>query len=542
MARSAKTKTTESAQALVALLRSDAVEKQIAATIVIGELGIRDAGAVDGLLALVDSGLGPLQRHALEALTRLQASGVLEKALPLLAARDENVRAAALGAVVAAGEAAVPAVRARLANADGEERRALEAALARLGGKDAFSALLQSLDADGANPDASRAAILAVRQRIKDAGARERQGYVGQVVKYLGAKKTRASVTATAGALKILGFLEDGGSVNLLLTLAGDKKQADAVREEAVIALRFASREKTAAQAKVATALLAIAETAPGAVARAALYTLAGIALPPPLVARLQKLAAHPEGERARLAIERLARTETPAAADALGKILLGTGERARAEAAGTALAARPDAGAALARALLVAPDADRAWMLVKMLRPHVRKLDPRQVTAVRDEALARLRANKPAWEPFLQVAREADARITADGLRRLVSDLRKGKKLAQALAVARLLGSSAEAFPEDGYALATLELAAGKRDEALLVFGQLADRGFDVAATLRRDRAVEPEQRYQIGFHFADKHHPLGEEILTAIVEAGGRSKVVQMAKAKLRSAGFAE
>jgi hypothetical protein len=528
MARSAKIKTSKGGQtpvvaALVALLRSDAVEKQIAATIVIGELGVRDAGAIDGLFALVDSGLGPLQRHALEALTRLQPRGVLEKALPLLAVRDESVRAAALGAVVAAGEAAVPAVRARLPEADGEERRALEAALARLGGKDAFSALLDSLDADGANPDASRAAILAVRQRIKDAGARERQGYVGQVVKYLGAKKIP-------------------GSVKLLLALAGDKKQADAIREEAVIALRFASREKTAAQAKVATALLTIAETAPAAVARAALYTLAGIALPAPLVARLQKLAAHPQGERARLAIEGLAQTSTAAAADALGKILLGTGERARAEAAGTALAARPDAGAALARALLAAPDAERAWMLVKMLRPHVRKLEARQVTALRDQALVRLRANEPPWEPFLQVAREADARLTADGLRRLVSDLRKGKKLAQALAVARLLGGSAEAFPEDGYALATLEWAAGKRDEALLVFGQLAERGFDVAATLHRDRAVEPEQRYQIGFHFADKRHPLGEEILTAIVEAGGRSKVVQMAKAKLRSAGFAE
>jgi hypothetical protein len=288
---------------------------------------------------------------------------------------------------------------------------------------------------------------------------------------------------------------------------------------------------------------MAIAETAPAAVARAALYTLAGIGDPSPaLVARLGKLAAHPEGERARLAIERLAQTTTAPAADALGKILLGTGERARAEAAGAALAARPDAGAALARALLAAPDADRAWMLVKMLRPHVRKLEARPVTALRDAALERLRTSKAPWEPFLQVAREANPAAAAAGLRQLVAELRKAKKPDRALVAARALGGSAEASPDDGYALATLELAAGRRDEALVVFGQLADRGFDVAAALKKDRSLDVDQRYQIGFHFAEQQHQLGEEILTAIAQTPGRSKVVQMAKAKLRSAGLAE
>ena len=94
---------------------------------------------------------------------------------------------------------------------------------------------------------------------------------------------------------------------------------------------------------------------------------------------------------------------------------------------------------------------------------------------------------------------------------------------------------------PDDGYAWATLELSAGRRDEALTIFGQLAERGFDLAAALRRDRGLDPEARYQIGFHFAERRHPGGEEILTAVAAAAGRTKVGKMARAKLRSAGYA-
>jgi len=527
--------------ALVGLLRSDAAEKQIAAAIVVGELGVRDAAAVEGLLGLVQSGLAPLQRHGLEALGRVQPRAALTAALGLLGARDDGVRAAALGAVVAAGETAVPGVRARLQKADGDERRALEAALARLGGRDAFSALLDSLDDDGDNPEAARAAVLAVRQRIKEADARERKGYLAQVGKHLDAKTTRASATATTAAIQILGFLEDPGSVTRLLGYAAKAGNVEIVREQAAIALRFAAGNKNLpAKAKVAAALLGIAETAPGAVARAALYTLMGFTLPAALVARLGKLAAHPDAERARLAIDRLAQTATTEAADALGRILLGTGERARAEQAGAALAARPDAGPALARALLAATDGDRAWMLVKMLRPHVRKLEARQAKPILDEALGRIKAGRAPWDPYLQAAREATPAATAAGLRALAGELRRARKLDRALIAARALGASTEATPEDGYALAILELLAGRRDESLLVFRQLADRGFDVASALRRDRALSTEQRYQIGFHFAEQRHPLGEEILTAVAEAAGRAKVGQMARAKLRSAGL--
>ena len=61
------------------------------------------------------------------------------------------------------------------------------------------------------------------------------------------------------------------------------------------------------------------------------------------------------------------------------------------------------------------------------------------------------------------------------------------------------------------------------------------------MAAALARDPGLSPEQRYQVGFALLERRHAAGEEILGALAQAGGgRAKVAQMAKAKLRSAGL--
>ncbi len=531
---------------LAALLASDATERQIAAAIVVGELGLHDPSLVAGLVALAGSGVAPLQRHAADALGKLEAPKGLPALVALLASRDESVRRAAAGALSAFGQAALPALRARLAEATGDERRAVEEALARVGGKAGLGALLAGLET--ANVEDARAATLAARQRIKDADARARRSYAAEVKHFLALKKTQASTAATVAVLRLLGFLEDDAAVPSLLAHATEKKRPPEVREEALIALRFLGHNKKPVSAElkkvgvVADKLAGVAETAPLPTARAALYTLACLPLPGALAKRLAKLATHAEAERALLAAERLAQMPGPEASQALGRLLLETSERAVAEAAATALAGRADAGAVLARALLGAKDADRVGLLARLLRPHVRALDAKAARALREAAVTRLSDGKPApsWEPLLQVAREADAAKAAEALRDVGANLRKTNP-ERALTAMRLLGRSADASPDDGYAWATLELGAGRRDEALTIFGQLAERGFDLAAALRGDRALDAETRYQIGFHFAERRHPVGEEILAAVAEAGGRTKVGQMARAKLRSSGYA-
>jgi len=519
---------------IVRLLASDDVEKQRAAALVLGELGVKDNAAVDGLVALLGSTVASLQREAVTALGASGSRKALPAIVPLVQARDAGVRDAAVEAVTAFGEDAVPLVRARLAETPPAERRPLEELLARLGGRDALSSLLAGLPGD--DLEAARAAVLPLRQRLKEANAREKKRTLEQALKFLGDKK--ATVAARLGATKVLGYLGDPSAAGKLLALAQSKDDEN-VREEAVIALRLVGGK--ALPAKTVEALVTLAEKAPLRVARTALYSLASGGVPAKLGKRLGKLAGHGEAARALIAVELLGQIPGAETADALAQTLIETDERARAEAAANALSKRPEAGAALAGALVATKDRDRAEMVGHLLRPHLGAVEKRAARKIVESTVARLEAEDPSAEAVLQIARGVDAEGTARALRELASQLKKSRKPERALKVLRVLGRSREAAPDDGYALAALELTHGLKDEAFTVMGQLADQGYDVATAMRKDRSLEDRHRYEIGFHFIERDHPLGEEALTLVAESAGRSKLGQMARAKLKSAGLA-
>lgn len=534
---------------IAALLTDQALERRMAAAIVLGALEVKEPAIVDALVGLLDSDIAPLQRHALDALASAKPKKALSRILALLSSRDDEVRAAAVRALVEMGDAVVPALREKLAVAPPGEKRALEEVLAKVGGKEAFSALLSGLEA-AADAEQAKAAAIALRSRIKEADARERRTYLSHLEKFLekGTAKKGAATSphALVGALKILGYLEDESAVPTLLAFATSSKQPDAVRNEAIIALRFAAGDQAGGK-KLAGKLLDLAEAAPPAVARTALYTLAAIELPSAIAPRLGKLAADPDPEKARLAIERLAPMKGTEAAEALADVLLRTKDRARAELALAALSGREDGAPAVAGSLVEARDPDRAWMLAKIVKPWAKKLEKKTARALVESAVARLVAAERGWEAQLHVAREADPAATTEALRAAGDKLRKAGKVERALAVFRQVGRTEGATLEDQYVLASLELRSGRRDldvdaregnEGLKLCTTLADRGFDLAAALRKDRALDLEDRYYVGFHLVEKGLPAGSDVLSDVADAGGRSAIAKKAKSKLKSA----
>jgi HEAT repeat protein len=539
---------------IVGLLSSDAVEKQIAAAIVLGEIKAKGTEVVDALASTLDSGIALLQRHALEALARIGVKRALPKILPLLTARDEDVRRAAVAAVVSAGEEVLPTLRARIAGASADEKRAIDAVLAALGGRDAFEALLDGLATSDAA--AAKAAAIAVRQRVKDADGRQRRTYFTQVQKFLekAAKRGGPSSAVAAGA-KILGYLEDERAIPLLIELTQRGRHEPSVRQEALIALRFLLDGKSSgAFDKVIPALVEAAQDADRSLAQTALHTLAGIPLPAEAMKSVEKLVGHADLERARFAMEMLGRQQGPHAARLLVNVLATTNDKRRAELAATCLrvqeegrssgsAVRDDAVAHLAKAVLESSDADRAWMLRGVLRPSAAKTPAAVRKQLLDTAIKRLASGEGHWEALLATVRDADARAPAEPLRLLAQKLRK-TDAGKAALVLRVLCQGEGATDEDRYALAVAELGRGSRDtraaarasnEALRLFGAMIDRGTDVASMLRKDRSLDLEDLYFLGFHFAEEDMPLGEELLRLIVEKGGRAKIAKMAKSKL-------
>jgi HEAT repeat protein len=527
---------------IVGLLSSAAVEKRVAAAIVLGEIHARGAGVSDALAATLDSGIALLQARALDALARVGAKKAVPKILPLLSAREEDVRRAAAAALVSVGDDVLPAIRARLPAAGAEEKRALDAVLAELGGKDAFHVLLDGVAASDAA--AAKAAALAVRQRVKDADARQRRSYLAETERFLEKqRKAGGSAGAIAAAVKILGYIEDERAVPTLLELTTAKDNAPSVRQEALIALRFLAGKKGADAAKMAAALVEAAEDVDRALAQTALHTLAGVDIPEAAMKRLEKLVGHPDLERSRFVLEMLGRQRGAESARVLVNVLATTKDKRRAEVAAACLEGRDDAAVALAKALLEADDADRAWVLRGVLRSSARRVPAPLRAQMLETASRRLAAGERNWEPLFATARDADAEGAAETLRALAHKLRKAHA-DKALAVLRLLCRSEGCTDDDRYALAAAELARGSHDtrpaaragdEALRLFGALLDRGVDVAGQLRKDRSLELEHLYYVGFHFAEEGHPLGEELLRTVADRGGRAKIAKMARSKL-------
>jgi hypothetical protein len=539
---------------IVDLLSSDAIERRIAAAIVLGEIKAKGTVVVDALAGTLETGIALLQRHALEALARTGAKRALPKILPLLTARDEDVRRAAVAAVVSAGEDVLPMLRTRIAGASADEKRAIDAVLAALGGRDAFEALLEGL---ATSESAAKAAAIAVRQRVKDSDARQRRRYFAQVQKFLEKTAKRGGPAgAVAAGVKILGYLEDERAIPLLIELTGRDRHPPNVRQEALIALRFLLDGRSGGDTvdAVVAALVDAAQDPDRSLAQTALHTLAGIALPPEAMRPIERLVAHSDLERARFAMEMLGRHEGPHAARVLVHVLATTTDKRRAELAASCLRAheegkppmagvRDDAVAPLAKAILEAPDNDRAWMLRGVLRASAAKTPATTRKQLLETALRRLAGGETLWEPLLAAARDADAHAVALALRALAQKLRKSEP-AKSLLVLRMLCQGEGAGEEDRYALAIAELARSSRDtraaaraanEALRLFGAMVDRGTDLAALLRKDRSLDLEDLYFVGFHFVEESLPLGEELLRLIVEKGGRARIAKMARSKL-------
>ncbi len=527
---------------IVKLLESDAIEKQIAAAIVLGELRAKGPGVVEGLAAVLASGVPLLQVHALDALARVGAKKALPQIFPLLATGAEDVRRAATRAVASVGEEVVPLIKQKMATATPDERRALDGALAELGGKDAFSALIKGLASSDA--EAAKAAALAVRNQIKHADGNKRRSYLAEIERFLEAQKKKGgSPGAIAAAVKILGYLEDEKTTPTLLAYAGDEKQHASVRQEAIIAFRFALQADKPS-AKVVDVLVKAAEAQDRTLAQTALHTLGSLKIGDDTAKRLEKLALHPDVDRARFVLEMLSRMPGTEAPRVLTKVLVTTKDRRYAEPAANGLTGKEEAVPALAKALLEAEDPDRAWLLRNVLRPTAKKVSPALRKQILEAATERLGTGERGWEALLDVARDADPDGTATALRALAEKLRKGKKEDRARSVFQILCKSDRATDEDRYALASLELAKSTRDtrpasrsgdESLRLFSALLRNGFDLARALKKDRAMDLEHLYYVGFHFTELDHPVGEELLEEVVKKGGRAKVAKMAKNKL-------
>ena len=367
-------------------------------------------------------------------------------------------------------------------------------------------------------------------------------------------------------ALRLLGYLARPTSQTLLVAQSAVDRPRP-VRFAAIAALR---RIVAASEAKgTEPAIEALIEYADGddlGIAQAAIDTLRGARIPEKLAKPFAALARSKNPAAQKLAMERLPAGGGAGAVKALIEALGGDDVTAR-DAAARGLAKAPEAVLPLTRALLAATDEQVARRYAGALRSHrghVSAAAIEELVGAATEHMERGLKGKATADTILleRVLGETIADLAPEKHVELLFErarkLRRAGKPGEAFAALKpLLRSRADLDAairsEDRFLLAVLGLkAAGQAilraahadDPVLTQFGKLSAAGFPVARNLAREKDVEDEEIYGLGFRLlesADENDKsLGAELLQGILDERPRSKLGKSARNKLKLTGY--
>ena len=370
------------------------------------------------------------------------------------------------------------------------------------------------------------------------------------------------AVRELANLLRLIGYVADPASLKQLVRYS-DAEQPLAVRLAAIAAMRRigAASDARGTEAAIA-ALIEYANDGEHAISQAAIDTLRGARIPDKLQKAFAALGRSKNPAAQRVALERM-----PVSGATLKTLVdnLVSGEPDARDTAARALAHAPEAVTPLAKALAAAEDEGVARRLAGALRGHrghvpeaTIELLVAAVTALLDgkrdgdfaDAHQARGVERTIAEAIAELAPQAHVGLLFTRAQRL----RRAGRYHDAFASLRpLLRSRAdlgtELDDEQRFFLAVLGLkiagkdivrAAHKGDPLLDQFSALARGGFPLVKELTRQKDLEDEDIYGLGFCLLESHDEndkeLGAEILRGIIDERPRSKLAKACKNKLK------
>jgi hypothetical protein len=517
------------------------LERRAAAMLMLAELKLDDArtGAVVAEALASDT---VLQEYALRYVEKLRPAAVLPAVLALLDAADPTVRERARRLLVDYGAPAVAAVAGR---AEGAGRTWLLGAvdvLATIASAPAIEALVTVVVRGDA--EIARAAADTLHRRVRELDDRGRAALVRHMLAATERREVGASGAARLFLVRACGALALPDARRWLLAEAtrGDLPH---VRAEALAALAACVRREKLLAKEVA-ALIAILEDADAAhVVRQALEMLEGHRFGADAQPLLLRLRESPHVAVRSFALAKLGDSAAPGAL----KALLGSLEDAdavRRSAAGS-LRKIPEARQALMKRFAAVTDASAAFTMAETLAGYGAAWRRPALEALWRRTVQAFAAEDRIQGAFLHFLRAAAPEFLAESLRKESARLMKGGRARDAGRLRQILRELPVATDEDAYQLALALVKTRRRgldapfrrpDPALDVFATLEERRFPTSTRLKRERTLDPEELYAIGFALAESTGPgqrLGEELLEHLAKRQPRSRIGKSARNKL-------
>lgn len=523
------------------MLESTDSMRRHAAVIVLAELKPKDAAAAASLGKALPDANPVMAGHILDAFEAMDPSDILPYVLPLLETDSMEIKLRAAAIVAGVGDRVVPDIRRRLEGAKPADRLLLVDLLARIHARTAFETLLELLF----DPDFEfvKGVCEAVRRHMTGVPPKTRAVLHARIEAFMKAPRVRDQERVTTSCLLLLGAIGDARALQTLLDYA---KPANSlyVRRHALIGIKNLAHGGVPIAAVAARVAAYLAEADEGLVCHA----LDILARCP--AARLDWAAlldsAHAPVRS--FAVRRLAAEDT-AAGNARLVALLKHPETEMREVAAGALSAHKGATTLLLQALEKETEAEAAWSLAKILKPHSEAIDGRRFQRLAALALDDLKRGNPRHEALMYVLRHSNAAAADDVILAAGLEQKKAGHWAGAIACLRRLTTSDRFDDEARYALSVCNLKVSPKDIAPV--RRAEDHGlrglqallripaFKLAARMKKDKLLEPADLFYVGFHFAElagDERAFGMELLEHLVKKSPRTAEGKAAKNKLK------
>ena len=537
---------------LIEMLQSDSSERQRAAAIVIGELGVRDPKALKALGKMAESPEQEVRAGALDTLAAIRSPASVRYFLPLLEG-DEDLRKRTEDHLAAFGPPIVPILRdaaLKDPSASTRLRRSIIGIIARAGGKKSVSTLLGFLS--DRDPDIVRIAGVTLRHGLDVLKPREKVDLLRRIhvfLKRLPAGDPRLPLMA----IDLLATFDQAPARQTLVRLSRKGHHPD-VRRAALLGLLRHLQGKRPDPALVRQLLTTVHETPFQPVASTALDLLYRIALGREYERDLVPLLNAAHFPVRKFAIRKLAALDTPASARAILGVAASPDPAIR-QVALESLQKLEHARKLLLEGFLRAKEPATAAALATALEGHREAL----------RAEARRRIVKRGWdlwmkgnplaEPTLSLGRNLDPKAFYREALRRTPLLKRARKYDSLSACLRMAARTDHANDDLRFDLALSELkrsphdigrGARVADPALDLLTQLLHTPkFPLFARLKKERAfLEPEDLFYLGFHFSEfegADREFGGELLRLLVQRSPRTKFGRAARNKLKLQGLA-
>jgi len=530
-------------QKLLNLVAKGSVEQRCAALLVLAALKLDNAQVAKAVSAAIAQPNPVLKDFALRYFEEVKPNSALPLFAGLLDDPDKDTHERAVRFLSQSGPAAVPPVLQFASGASRPGQINAARVLCALRGKAAFKGLLQMLVAG--TDEFNKTICDLMTPALRELDAKEQEQLYGEVETLAAKLDPKEHRPAAVSAMRLMGQLGRAEARRWLLKFVTPEHH-HTLRAHALVALLRCLRDHDLRKEEYAKLFPLLEEAEYSEVTRLTIDLLDAHELPEDSRSLLSRLLDSPHPDMQKFALRKMGDFSTPATVRTLIE-QLGDPDYRKRDVAANSLRKIPEARAALLRELTACDDASKAWSIAELLPSFEGKWRQDVLIALWKRLHAAISAEDRIQTAFLQVLKLADANYSYQQLAGEAARLAKAKKFKEAAAFLAPLKDFSEFKSEDKFRLALAQLklhahtlATNRHHPAVDLLADLhRNSAYPLFEALKKDRALEAEDLFNLGFSFVERHgdeRSLGKDLLEYVATKFPRNKVGKNAKNKLK------